>query len=237
MKIGVVSDIHANWQALSAVVEHAQDVDEVICLGDVVGYGGDPIRCLDLVRERGWMTLVGNHDRACTDERILDWFNPDAATAIHWTKDQLGDERLAWLAERPEKELKGGATLVHGSPRDPIYEYILDGVTAAANLELIGQQVCFHGHSHLPGMFYLDQDQVAHNYWHGRGHLKGPMLVNPGSVGQPRDGDPQASYGVWDSEAATFEWRRLPYDVEGAQAAIRAAGLPARFAERLGLGR
>jgi diadenosine tetraphosphatase ApaH/serine/threonine PP2A family protein phosphatase len=237
LKVGVLSDIHANWPALEAVLEHARDVDEIVCLGDVVGYGGDPARCLDEVRARGWTTLVGNHDRACTDPTILEWFNPDAASVIRWTKEQLGEERLEWLGHLPETHERGAALLVHASPRDPIYEYILDGLTAHANLEMLGDGVCFHGHSHVPGLFYLQDGQVAHNYWHGRARLAGPMLVNPGSVGQPRDGDPDASYGVWDAEAGSFEFRRVKYDRKKAQRSILAAGLPERFASRLDLGR
>lgn len=237
MKVGVISDIHANWAALEAVLAHASDVEDVICLGDLVGYGGDPVRCLDAVREAGWTTLVGNHDRACTDTTILEWFNPEAAAVIRWSIGRLGKERLGWLAQLPERLEREGVLLLHASPRDPIYEYILDGQTALANLELLSGGVCLHGHSHVPGLFYLDQGSVAHNYWHGKARLVGPVLVNPGSVGQPRDGDPDASYGVWDTEAGSFEFRRVPYDRELAKASILEAGLPARFAERLDAGR
>ena len=237
MKLGVFSDIHGNWQALQAVLEDAADIDAGICLGDVVGYGGDPVRCLDEVRRMGWPTLVGNHDRACTDLHILTWFNDDAARVIRWTKDQLDEDRLGWLASLPEAETRSGALLVHASPRDPIFEYILDAETAHANLRLIGERACFHGHTHLPGYFYLDGEDVVHNYWLGRIRLNGPTLVNPGSVGQPRDGIADASYGVWDLDQGVFEWRRVAYDREGAKRAIRAAGLPERFASRLDAGR
>jgi diadenosine tetraphosphatase ApaH/serine/threonine PP2A family protein phosphatase len=238
VRLGVFSDIHANWQALEAVLEHAHDIDAGICLGDVVGYGADPVRCLDEVRRLGWPTLVGNHDRACTDTQILTWFNTDAATVIHWTKDQLGEERLGWLGSLPEVEARNDVLLVHASPRDPIFEYVLDADTAFANLRLLGDRACFHGHTHVPGYFYFgDGESVAHNYWLGRVRVNGPTLINPGSVGQPRDGIPDASYGVWDLEAGMFEWRRVPYDRDGAKQAIRTAGLPDRFASRLDVGR
>ncbi len=237
MRTAILSDIHANWPALQAVVADAKDVDGVICLGDVVGYGADPIRCLDEVRERGWPTLVGNHDRACTDPQILAWFNDDAATVIHWTKDQLGDERLQWLANLPETLTEDGVLLVHASPRDPIFEYILDGATAYANLVLLGDRACLHGHTHIPGYFYPDGDEVEHNYWLGRVRVHGPALINPGSVGQPRDGIADASYGIWDSDEQMFEWRRVPYDRDAAKRAILRAKLPSRFAARLDLGR
>ena len=237
MKVGVFSDIHGNWPALEAVLEDAHDVDRAICLGDVVGYGAEPIRCLDEVRRRGWPTLVGNHDRACTDPQILAWFNDDAATVIHWTNDQLGDERLDWLRQLPETQTEHGVLLVHASPRDPIFEYILDSAAAAANLALLGDRACMHGHTHIPGYFYPDGDTVQHNYWLGRVRVHGPVLINPGSVGQPRDGIPDASYGVWDEDDQTFEWRRVPYDREAAKKAILKAKLPERFAARLDVGR
>ncbi len=219
------------------MLEDAQDIDHAVCLGDVVGYGGDPVRCLDEVRSRGWPTLVGNHDRACTDEHILSWFNADAAAAIRWTREQLDEERITWLRELPESAIENGVLLVHASPRGPIFEYILDRATAAANLELLGDGACLHGHTHVPGCFHHEGVRVAHSSGIGSIRIEGPVLINPGSVGQPRDGIPDASYGVWDVEAATFEWRRVPYDREGAKRAILAAGLPPRFAARLDLGR
>lgn len=236
MRIAVLSDVHANWHALEAVVADLPEVDEVLCLGDVVGYGGDPVRCLDYVRGRGWLCLTGNHDRACTDRDRLQWFNEDAASAIRWTIDEIGPERVAWLSRLPERETREGAMLVHASPRDPVYEYVIDAASAAANLRVLGDRVCFHGHSHLPGIFGLDRGRVTHNYRVGPVALAGPALVNPGSVGQPRDRNPDASYGVWDTDAATFEFRRVPYDRQAAQQAILEAGLPERFAVRLDYG-
>jgi diadenosine tetraphosphatase ApaH/serine/threonine PP2A family protein phosphatase len=238
VRIGVFSDIHANWQALEAVIADSEgDIDQGLCLGDVVGYGGDPVRCLDEVRKRQWPTLIGNHDRACTDPHILDWFNDDAAFVIKWTIDELGEDRLGWLQGRPESDTRDGVLLVHGSPRDPIFEYILDGATAAANLQLLAGHACLHGHTHVPGYFYLNGEAVEHNYWLGKVRVSGPSLINPGSVGQPRDGNPDASYAIWDTEDESLEWRRVPYDREGAQRAILDAGLPERFATRLAAGR
>jgi diadenosine tetraphosphatase ApaH/serine/threonine PP2A family protein phosphatase len=237
MKIAILSDIHANWHALDAVLQDLPEVDEILCLGDVVGYGGDPKRCVDELTDRGWMTLVGNHDRACTDPDILSWFNEDAASAIRWTAKQLGARRLKWLKALPEASHRHDFLLVHASPRDPIYEYILDDNSAAANLVLLNRQVCFHGHTHIPGIFQFNGGGVSHTYRKGRTKLKGPALVNPGSVGQPRDGDPDASYGIWDVGAKAFEFRRIRYDRPSAKQAIIKAGLPERFALRLDLGR
>jgi diadenosine tetraphosphatase ApaH/serine/threonine PP2A family protein phosphatase len=235
--IALLADIHANWQALEAVLADLPPVDEVICLGDVVGYGGDPVLCIDRVRQQGWPCLLGNHDLACTDSDSLGWFNEDAAAAIRWTMTQVGPERLDWLARLPARESREGALLVHASPREPLYEYILDGPMAAANLALLGSAICFHGHTHRPGVFSLSREQrVVYEYSQGMTDLLGPALVNPGSVGQPRDRNPDASYGVWDTDAATFDFRRVAYDRAAAQEAIRTAGLPERFAQRLDFG-
>lgn len=236
LRIAVISDIHANWHALEAVVADFGPVDDVICLGDVVGYGGDPVRCLDHVRASGWLTLTGNHDRACVDADALGWFNDEAAQAIHWTVDQLDEDRLAWLRELPSRCEREGALLVHGSPREPVYEYVLDAAAAGANLRLLRHDLCFHGHTHLPGVLSMRDGEVAHEYRLGEVQPPHPCLVNPGSVGQPRDGRPDASYGVWETTAGTFEFRRVPYDRAGAQRAIRKAGLPDRFAVRLDFG-
>jgi diadenosine tetraphosphatase ApaH/serine/threonine PP2A family protein phosphatase len=237
LKIAIVSDIHANWQALEAVLNDCPRVDETLCLGDVVGYGGDPKRCADEVMSRGWYTLVGNHDRACTDPGILEWFNDDAASVVRWTVDVIGDERLDWLRGLPDSHVKHGVLLVHASPRDHIYEYVLDTEVALANLELLDNQICLHGHTHVPGVFALTDGIVTHDYRVDTFPLEGPALVNPGSVGQPRDGNPMASYGIWDVDRKTFEFRRVRYDIKGAQRTIRKARLPDRFAVRLESGR
>jgi diadenosine tetraphosphatase ApaH/serine/threonine PP2A family protein phosphatase len=237
MRIAILADIHSNWPALEAVMNDCGEVDEVVCLGDVVGYGGQPKRCMDEVRRNGWLTLVGNHDRACTDSKVLGWFNEDAAMAISWTINQVGPKRLTWLANLPEADVKHGTLLVHASPRDPIYEYILDRTTALINLGMLDGGVCFHGHTHVPGIFRFEDGDAVHEYEVGPVELHGPVLVNPGSVGQPRDGDCDASYGIWDVDSATFDFRRVPYDRERAKRAILRAGLPERFALRLDLGR
>jgi diadenosine tetraphosphatase ApaH/serine/threonine PP2A family protein phosphatase len=239
VRVAVISDIHANWPALEAVLADLSDqppVDEVLCLGDVVGYGAEPVRCLDHVRAEGWLALCGNHDRACVDPDVLGWFNDDAAQSIHWTIEQLGPGRIAWLEALPEESDHDAALLVHASPRSPLYEYVLDLHSAAANLEELGDRLCFHGHTHVPGVFRHIGRGVEHEYDIGTMRIAGPALVNPGSVGQPRDRDPDASYGVWEVEASTFEFRRVPYDRAAAQRSILEAGLPARFAYRLDSG-
>jgi len=236
MKIAVISDIHANWPALEAVVSDFGGVDDVICLGDVVGYGGDPVRCLDHVRGRGWLTLTGNHDRACTDPDALGWFNEEAARAIRWTVGQLGQDRIRWLRALPEQTSRLGIRLVHASPRNPVFEYVLDASTAAANLKQLLGGGRFLSHTHLPGVFQIEGRHVVHNYRLGATPLVGPALINPGSVGQPRDHDPGASYGIWNTTEGSFEFKRVPYDREAAKRSIRQAGLPERFAIRLDFG-
>ncbi|MBO0682355.1 MAG: metallophosphoesterase family protein [Candidatus Dormibacteraeota bacterium] len=236
MKVALLSDIHANRHALEAVLEDLPAVDDVICLGDVVGYGGDPKACVDVLRMAGWVTLAGNHDRACTDPTILGWFNDQAAEALRWTIEVLDADRLQWLAELPDQAAQDAVLLVHGSPREPTYEYVLDDRVAAANLDLLGPRVCFHGHTHIPGLFWDSDGMVRFDYDVGAFQLRRPQLVNPGSVGQPRDGNPDASYLIWDTEAGSVDFRRVAYDREAAKWAILDAGLPPRFAYRLDIG-
>jgi diadenosine tetraphosphatase ApaH/serine/threonine PP2A family protein phosphatase len=236
MTVALLSDIHANLQALEAVLADMPPVDQVICLGDVVGYGGDPEPCLDCVRSAGWLVLAGNHDRACTDPAALGWFNDQAAAVVRWTIEVLDDGRLDWLGGLPERATHGDVMLVHGSPRSPTYEYVLDYGTAAENMLLMGDRLCFHGHTHIPGVFHIQTGDLRHDYEEGFFALQAPALVNPGSVGQPRDGNPDASYVIWDPEADTVEFRRVPYDRGAAKKAILEAGLPPRFAYRLDVG-
>jgi diadenosine tetraphosphatase ApaH/serine/threonine PP2A family protein phosphatase len=156
---------------------------------------------------------------------------------VRWTIEVIGPERLDWLRGLPDSHLTHDVLLVHASPRDHIYEYVLDTAVAQANLELLDGAVCFHGHTHVPGIFALASETVTHEYRVDTFPLQGPALVNPGSVGQPRDGLPTASYGIWDVDEETFEFRRVRYDIKGAQRAIRKAKLPERFALRLESGR
>ena len=181
--------------------------------------------------------MRGNHDKACTGITGVEEFNPIAGLAALWTKQTLTPEHLEWLRALPDSHFEHGVLLVHASPRDHIYEYVLDTAVAQANLELLDGGVCFHGHTHVPGIFGLANGTVTHEYRVDSFRLNGPALVNPGSVGQPRDGLPTASYGVWDVDAETFEFRRVRYDIKGAQRAIRKARLPERFALRLESGR
>src|SRR5207302_4178652 len=179
-----------------AVLRDCPPVDETLCLGDVVGYGGDPKRCVDEVIKRQWLTLVGNHDRACTDPAILEWFNDDAASVVRWTIEVIEGERLEWLRGLPDSHVEHDVPLGHASPRDHIYEHVLDTAVAYANLELLNGGICFHGHTHVPGLFGLVDGQVTHDYSVDTFALKGPALVYPGCVGQRRDGRLRAAAGM-----------------------------------------
>src|SRR2546427_6669767 len=187
-------------------------IDDVVCLGDVVGYGGDPKSCLDRVRAAGWLVLAGNHDGPSTDPRALGWFNEGAAAVVRWTIEVLDNGRLGWLGALPEQASHDDVLFVHGSPGSPTFEYVLAFDTAARTLDLISERVCFHGHTHIPGVFYSEDGRLRHDYEQGFCVLNPPALVNPGSVGQPRDGNPDASYLIWDPESDTVEFRRVAYD-------------------------
>ncbi len=236
----VISDIHGNLEALEAVLRDVpEDVETIYCLGDVIGYGANPDECCDVVRDSGMPTISGNHDLAVTDLRTdLNWFNPTAAAAVLWTRDHLSEENAEFLRTRPRTMRAEGALFVHGSVRDPD-EYIINKTSAQENLSILkseypGVRICFFGHTHVktvapsPNGAMLGGHTLDLRYG-------GPYLVNPGSVGQPRDGDVFASYVIVDGERVLY--RFVEYDIRKAQAKIRAAGLPEMLADRLAVGR
>lgn len=242
MQCLVISDIHGNLTALEAVLDDAPDFDELWCLGDLVGYGPRPNECIDRVRGYTHTSLAGNHDWAALGKLSLSSFNAIARTANKWTQRKLTATSRNYLNGLSPRLEKGDFTLAHGSPREPVWEYIMDSKTAYRNFEHFSTPVCLVGHTHVPVLFELDEE-------HGRaepllppflGPVKlGPerVIVNPGSVGQPRDGDPQASYAVLDTEAMTWELRRVSYRIEVTQERMRAEGLPQRLIARLEAGR
>ena len=240
MRIAVLSDIHSNLVALDAVLAHAGPVDAVWHLGDVVGYGPDPDGVVARLVEVGAIGVRGNHDAAALGGREIEWFNPEARAAAAWTRDTIDATTRAWLSALPERHAVGDMTLVHGSPRDPIREYISSPDVALENLAVLDTAYGLHGHTHLPVAFCLAADEPLRIVAPGDGDslsiIGQRALINPGSVGQPRDGDPNASYLVFDPDSATVAWHRVPYDVAAVQAAIRAAGLPGRLADRLAFG-
>lgn len=243
MQVAVLSDIHANRHALEAVLEDVErsDAQEIWCLGDVVGYGADPNDCCRLIAERSAVCLAGNHDLAVTGELTLDDFSRGAALAARWTQDVIEPGPLAWLSElRPAGE-RAGVALFHGSPRDPVWEYVLSALLADLCFDVTPGDVTLIGHSHVALSFHREEGESATGEARrpedDAAELRGRQwLLNPGSVGQPRDGDPRAAWLLLDLDAGTAGWRRTAYDVDGAAAAIRAARLPDSLAERLEYG-
>ncbi len=240
MRVAVISDVHSNLTALEAVVADFGAVDEVWCLGDVVGYGPDPNECIRLLRQLpNFSCVAGNHDWACIGKLSTDDFNPAARAAAAWTAAQLTAASRDFLLALPTRLERADYTLVHGSPRDPILEYLLSVWQAAECFAAFATRCCFVGHSHVPLIFeqtptgarYVDPDYGA-PVEAGSARL----IVNPGSVGQPRDRDPAASYLLLDPGAGRIEYRRVPYDVAATQARMRAAGLPDRLWQRLSYG-
>jgi predicted phosphodiesterase len=243
MRYLILSDIHSNLEAFEAVLDDAGPVDQVWCLGDVVGYGPDPNGCVDLLRSLDHLCVAGNHDWATVGKLDLSDFNPDAREANLWNRKQLTPSNLAYLESLPEMLVEGDFTLVHGSPRHPIWEYIIYASTAEVNFGHLSTAYCLVGHTHTPVVFRLHE---------GHGEQKsealapalnepielGPerLIINPGSVGQPRDGDPRASYALLDDEPLTIEYRRVTYPWEQTQARMMGHDLPLRLVLRLQYG-
>jgi predicted phosphodiesterase len=241
MLAAVLSDIHGNRHALEAVLADVRrtDAEEVWCLGDIVGYGADPDRCVELTREHAAICLAGNHDLAVTGELSIASFSPGAATAARWTAETIEPDNLAFLeALRPSGE-RAGVGLFHASPRDPVWEYVLSSLLAELCFEDMVDRVGLIGHSHVALSFAHGEDGTTGEPRRAGDELdlrEGQWLLNPGSVGQPRDGDPRAAWLLLDTTDWRATWMRTAYDIEGAQSAIRAAGLPASLAERLEYG-
>ena len=241
----VISDIHGNFEALKAVLGDIPDeVEEIYCLGDVIGYGASPNECCESVRSYEMPVISDNHDLAVTDlSTDLAWFNPVAAAAIEWTREQLTPDNAEFLRTRPRMLQSEETLFVHGSVRDPD-EYILNGSVARENLAVLtadypNVQVCFFGHTHVKTVVPSPDGPSSGSHDTLDLTSGGPYLVNPGSVGQPRDGDTFASYVLAENtqDETRIAYRFVEYDVEKAQGKIRAAGLPGMLADRLALGR
>lgn len=234
MRIAVLSDIHSNLEALRAVLDALPSVDRILCLGDIVGYGADPAAVIDLLRERGAEAVQGNHDWAVVTGDT-EWFNPWAARAVEWTRSVLDRGPVDYLQRLPRTlDLPGPDVLaVHGSPRDPLFEYVVSAEAALGSFGATGRRVILLGHSHVAMRFSLRERRVEWRAFpEGGGEVLGPRtLLNPGSVGQPRDGNPRASLALLDEDG--FEIRRVEYDVARAAGKIREAGLPEFLAQRL----
>jgi predicted phosphodiesterase len=242
MKIAVIADVHGNRQAFEAVLEHAvaDGAAELWCLGDLVGYGADPDACVALAREHAAVCLAGNHDLAVTGEVPVEAFSRGAGLAVQWTQEVIAPENLAFLAGLHPRGQEGPIGLYHASPRDPVWEYVLSALLAELCLDRQPHRICLVGHSHVALSFARRDGELATGEPRRGGTLlelsKGEWLLNPGSVGQPRDGDPRAAWLLLDLDDLTASFRRTDYDIAGAAGAIRAARLPDSLAERLEYG-
>jgi diadenosine tetraphosphatase ApaH/serine/threonine PP2A family protein phosphatase len=241
MRLLVISDIHANLIAFEAVLEAADGLwDQIWCLGDLIGYGPRPNECVTLLREHDHISLSGNHDWAALEKLDIDDFNEDARAAVRWTRSELTPETRNYLLELPAKRVIDDFTLAHASPRRPIWEYVLDFDTAAANFSHFDTPYCLIGHSHVqllvsetePGKISSmavknDQPFLLQD---------ARYMINPGSVGQPRDGDPRAAYAILDTDTMAWEFHRAAYAIEETQQQMRDANLPEPLIERLSYG-
>jgi predicted phosphodiesterase len=238
MRVGLLSDIHANLIALEAVLAALGKVDALWVTGDTVGYGPDPGDTLALLRERRALLVQGNHDRAVATGEGLEFFHDRAAEAALQHQQWLSSEDRDALAALPTVVKADRFTLCHGSLRDPLWEYVTTTRAAGATLELAETEHCCNGHTHLPAFFHLGADgaRAMHVVEGEVYHLEERTLINAGSVGQPRDGDPRASYAVLDTEAGTATFYRASYRIDETQRRIRARGLPEMFADRLAFG-
>jgi predicted phosphodiesterase len=241
MRYLIISDIHGNLTAFQTVLKDAgklgKDYDFVWCLGDVVGYGPDPNECVETLRELPHLCLAGNHDWATLGRLDVRTFNADARKALTWTRDTLNEENMAYLEALPTTFVMGEFTLAHGSPREPVWEYILDPLVASVNFQHFETPYCLVGHTHSPVIFKStgkgESQAIAPEYGKPIKLDGKQQIINPGSVGQPRDSDNRAAYAILDLDAMTWEFRRIPYDIKHVQAQMAEADMPERLITRL----
>jgi diadenosine tetraphosphatase ApaH/serine/threonine PP2A family protein phosphatase len=243
MLVGIVADLHSNLEATETVFARldALSVDRILCLGDITGYNANPNEVVEMVRDREIPTLMGNHDAAVCGLEDPWFFNSKAKLAVEWHLEQLAEDHKRWLAKAPEQITFGGECVaVHGAPsnRD---EYILDWLDAMRQCEFlseIGARICFFGHSHRASLFY-ERGSQTQTPTEEQYNLKAPghYFINPGSVGQPRDDDPRAAFGLFDTDECTFEFHRVEYDIDKTAQKVMDAGLPAVLAKRLFIGK
>lgn len=251
MRYAIFSDVHSNLEALTAVFDHAasQRVDRYLCLGDLIGYGADPEACLERLQACEAVSVTGNHEWACIGKLDPNWFNETARRVVVWTRDRLGFRELDFLRRLPLIATEGPVTLVHGTlTRPERFEYLVDLAQAVDTAKACRTLCCATGHTHIPTFIEYDlregrmarvltapQDLTEVPLTDDPAHLR--YVLNPGSVGQPRDGDPRASYAILDAGTQRFSVHRVDYDIPTAQRKIREAGLPALLADRLAVGR
>lgn len=240
MKFAIIADIHGNLEALQAVLEDAQKqgCTHYACIGDVVGYGANPRECLEIIRSMGMPCVKGNHDEYCSVDENAEGFNPLAAEAVMWTRQQLSEADRQWLRDLRYVRMVTNFTIVHATLDAPQrWGYVFDKLAAAASFPYQNTPVCFFGHTHVPVAFVRDTMVRGGTYSKFRIEPGKKYFINVGAVGQPRDGNPRAAYVVYDVDEGTVELRRIDYNIAAAQKKIRAAGLPERLAERLAYGR
>ena len=238
MRYGIFSDVHGNLEALKAVLKayESENIDEYICLGDMVGYGANPRECLALVRDTCSHVIAGNHDFAAVGKTDVTYFNSNARAAVEWTARQLTEEDKAYILSLDIMVVKTDAIFVHASLDEPDkWNYILDPITVYKNFILLDRPLCFIGHSHIPCVFldeerveFVSRREISHTFKSGDRYI-----INVGSVGQPRDNDPMSSFCIYDAVAREISIKRVPYDIDNAQRKILEAGLPEILALRL----
>ena len=239
MRILVISDIHANLTALDAVLSDAGEFDAAWCLGDLVGYGPDPNECIAKVRTLpNLRCIIGNHDAAALNQIDTKTFNMEARQALEWTQKTLTESSISFLSSLQQKIEINNVTLTHGSPRHPVWEYLMDPQTAALNFDYFSTPYCFVGHTHLPVVYTRKEKKlvVYKPTPNNKITLSPRTIINPGSVGQPRDHDPRAAYVIYDPEENTWDYRRLTYNIPAVQTRMADAQLPERHIVRLQAG-
>jgi diadenosine tetraphosphatase ApaH/serine/threonine PP2A family protein phosphatase len=242
MRYAIISDVHSNIEALKAVLAELDSLgfDRLLCLGDIVGYGPNPNECCALLIKRDCLAIAGNHDEAAAHDSGIDYFSPLAREALEWNKAALTPENIAYLAELPRERHFEDFDIVHGSPVHH-FEYILDAVDAQQAFARTQTPVIFVGHSHIAEVYFQDPSGTTHQQrlLHGGRIDIAPefrYIINPGSVGQPRDRNPQAAFALYDTEERVVDVRRVTYDVHAVQGRIDSARLPSQLGERLGIG-
>ncbi len=245
MRFGIFSDVHSNLEALEEVLSFykKERLQSFICLGDIVGYGPNPNECIQrIVSLKKVQVIAGNHDYAVVGLKELTWFNDLASRSLVWTKRHLTEENRNYLMRLPRLIDHSLFTLAHGSPRDPIDEYLLTARQYLDNVEFFRTAVCFVGHTHLPCVFYADSLGIIQIKPLAEGEVfkidpLAHTIVNVGSVGQPRDGDPRAACAIYDSDSKEVKIIRLKYNIDATQQKMRQASLPLYLSERLSYGR
>jgi predicted phosphodiesterase len=243
MRYAFIADIHSNLAAFKVVLEdmgRRGGVEELWCLGDIVGYGPEPHECIELLRQYNHVCVVGNHDLASIGRVDTSDFSLDAVAACRWTAKQLSQDDVAYLRNLPQVIQKADFTLVHGSPRRPVEEYLLSSSNAKENFAFFQTKYCLVGHSHVPAVFKQDESGAClySEFTPNIGLVPGKsrLIINPGSVGQPRDGDPRASYAIYDSEVGMIRLYRINYEVGTTQTSMVERGLPMQLVARLSYG-